>query len=63
MGDLENTFIQCPYCGEQIEILVDKSIPYQDYIEDCQVCCKPMVLKININEVDRPMVEVLREDS
>ena len=42
-GLTENT-IQCPYCGESIDILVDCSIDEQEYIEDCQVCCCPIVI-------------------
>ncbi|HEY8682184.1 MAG TPA: CPXCG motif-containing cysteine-rich protein, partial [Rhodanobacter sp.] len=36
--------ISCPYCGEPIEILVDASAGDQHYIEDCQVCCRPIKL-------------------
>jgi len=32
----------CPYCGEVIDLLVDCSVPQQRYIEDCNVCCRPM---------------------
>ena len=32
----------CPSCWEGVTIVVDLSIPEQDYIEDCSVCCKPM---------------------
>ena len=42
--------IQCPYCGEQIEVLVDYSIRRQEYVEDCQVCCKPITLSISIDD-------------
>ena len=42
--------IQCPYCGEQIEALVDSSIRRQEYVEDCQVCCKPIMLSISIDD-------------
>lgn len=38
------TIIQCPYCGEAIEVLVDCSVDEQDYIEDCSVCCRPINL-------------------
>jgi len=32
----------CPYCGEENEIALDPgSGASQDYIEDCQVCCRP----------------------
>jgi hypothetical protein len=35
-------FFVCPYCGEQISIVVDLSVRRQTYIEDCEVCCKPI---------------------
>ena len=34
--------VQCPYCGEWIEIQVDASAGEQSYIEDCSVCCRPI---------------------
>jgi len=34
--------ITCPYCWENIDILLDLSVDSQDYIEDCQVCCQPI---------------------
>ena len=34
--------VTCPYCGEENEIAVDPgSGAAQEYIEDCQVCCRP----------------------
>jgi hypothetical protein len=42
--------INCPYCGEPISVVVDHSIGEQEYIEDCQVCCRPLVLNISIDE-------------
>jgi len=41
--------IQCPYCGESITILVDASVASQQYIEDCQICCRPIVLQVNLD--------------
>jgi hypothetical protein len=38
----EEAQISCPFCGETLSILLDLSIPDQDYIEDCQVCCRPI---------------------
>jgi Cysteine-rich CPXCG len=38
---------QCAGCGEWNETSVDPSAgSRQDYVEDCQVCCKPNVLQI-----------------
>ena len=41
--------ISCPYCGEGITVLVDDSLPEQRYIEDCQVCCRPIVLDVRVD--------------
>ncbi len=35
-------FFQCPYCWEEISMLMDVSIDNQTYIEDCEVCCNPI---------------------
>jgi Cysteine-rich CPXCG len=38
---------QCAGCGEWNEIMVDESAgKRQEYVEDCQVCCKPNLLSI-----------------
>jgi len=34
--------IECPYCGEDFDTLVDCSAGSQHYIEDCPVCCNPI---------------------
>ena len=52
--------INCPYCGESIEILVDRSVPNQTYIEDCSVCCQPITLTIRAG--DELEVTASRED-
>ncbi len=36
----------CPYCGEIICLLIDSSGGSQTYIEDCQVCCRPIQVRI-----------------
>jgi hypothetical protein len=48
--ELEATFV-CMYCLQVNTILVDSSAGlHQEYIEDCQVCCKPNRLIIEIDE-------------
>ena len=42
---LEN-FFQCPYCWEEISMLLDSSVRQQTYVEDCEVCCNPIELKV-----------------
>ena len=46
---MEEYFFQCPYCWEQISMLIDISQNYQKYIEDCEVCCNPIQISINVN--------------
>ncbi len=48
MNQLSSQHITCPYCGESIELVIDCSIPEQEYIEDCEVCCRPINLLITI---------------
>ncbi len=33
--------IQCPYCGETFELLVDTTNRTQQFVTDCEVCCRP----------------------
>jgi len=45
-------FFQCPYCWESISMLIDKSEKHQKYIEDCEVCCNPILIKIVFEDQD-----------
>jgi len=51
----------CPYCGESVELLVDATLPSQQYVEDCEVCCRPMVVTIDAS-ADEPVVTAQREN-
>ncbi len=33
--------IQCPYCGQSFEVMVDTSIGNQRFVTDCKICCRP----------------------
>ena len=59
---LSPCIIDCPYCGESIEILIDASIPNQQYIEDCQVCCRPITLNVEIDEDGEAQVRASGEN-
>ena len=43
---LTQTCIQCPYCGEEIDVLIEPMDESDEYIEDCQVCCRPIVFNV-----------------
>jgi hypothetical protein len=40
------TEVDCPFCGEQIQVLVDSSQEEQSYVEDCSVCCRPIRFEV-----------------
>jgi hypothetical protein len=33
--------VQCPFCGESFELVLDTSQPSQRLTTDCEVCCRP----------------------
>jgi transcription elongation factor Elf1 len=43
-------FFSCPYCGEQISMVLDLSVPRQVYVEDCEVCCKPIEISYSVED-------------
>ena len=46
---IEHVF-QCPYCWEEISMLLDESVSSQRYIEDCEVCCNPIEIFVRFEE-------------
>jgi len=62
MDQQDEVKVRCPYCGESIWILVDRSVDEQRYVEDCQVCCRPMELLVSCLAGRPPSVTVRHED-
>ncbi len=48
-ADHHATALRCPYCGEANSVLVDDSVAEQRYTEDCQVCCRPIVMDVSVD--------------
>lgn len=46
---LELVTLDCPYCGESFASQVDISAGAQTYVEDCAVCCRPIVVVVNVD--------------
>ena len=41
----------CPHCGEPIDVYVDPGGgEYQEYVEDCSVCCRPILISATFDE-------------
>ena len=62
MNGLISHDVQCPYCGELFEILVDSSVARQQYIEDCEVCCRPINFDVSVDEENEVMVSATHEN-
>lgn len=43
-------FFTCPHCGSQISMLLDPSVPEQNYIEDCENCCHPIGINLRFEQ-------------
>jgi len=52
----------CPYCGEIISLLIDPSMQLQEYVEDCQVCCSPIVISIEITHNEDILINTRKEN-
>ena len=33
--------IQCPYCGQRFDLMIDTGVPSQRFVTDCEICCRP----------------------
>jgi transcription elongation factor Elf1 len=43
-------FFTCPYCWQEISMVLDVSEPHQTYVEDCEVCCKPIEVEYTLQD-------------
>mgnify|MGYP003332830398 CR=1 FL=1 len=41
---LELAKCSCPYCGAPIQLVIDPQQVGAQYVEDCEVCCRPMLV-------------------
>jgi len=44
---MKEHYFTCPYCWENISMLLDNSVSNQKYIEDCEVCCNPIQVSVS----------------
>ena len=61
--DLMPYTVTCPYCGEPQDVELDLSAGSQRYIEDCQVCCRPIEVALEVDAAgDLAGLELRRDD-
>ena len=46
---LEWVTVDCPYCSESFDTAVDYSTGDQQYVEDCQICCQPILFTVSVD--------------
>jgi len=51
---MEETFIQCPYCLENISVLLDTGVEdgRMNIVDDCEVCCRPIEINYKVKEYE-----------
>ncbi|MDP2360042.1 MAG: CPXCG motif-containing cysteine-rich protein [bacterium] len=62
MRELQSHWLSCPCCGEEIELLVDGSVQRQQYVEDCSVCCRPLIVSVTVADGEILHIDARRED-
>ena len=62
MPELTEKTISCPYYGEAFSVLLDDSLPEQRYVEDCQVCCRPIVMHVSVDADGELVVQAQSEN-
>ena len=50
--DQHEQFFNCPYCVQKISMLIDLSVSAQNYIEDCEICCRPIEISYQVGDDD-----------
>lgn len=48
--DVIEHFFTCPYCWQRISVVVDPSAEEQSYVEDCEVCCRPILIQVGVTD-------------
>lgn len=61
MNGLVSKNVQCPCCWEVFESLIDCSVSEQQYVEDCYVCCRPLIFTVLANDMELISVDVAPE--
>ena len=52
----------CPYCGEPLEFALDPTAGDQVYVEDCQVCCRPIQVAVSFDAQGSAHLRLGRDD-
>jgi len=62
MNPEQSSRIRCPYCDSPQVLVVDCTVMHQQYIEDCEICCRPFVVEVSVVDEETVAIRVGRED-
>lgn len=57
---IEQAMINCPHCGAPFPFFADTSQGDHETVEDCQVCCRPILFIVQCEPGELISVEVER---
>lgn len=62
MSGLDTIQVQCPCCWENFAAVIDCSVTDQTYVEDCYVCCRPLIFRVQTDGSAILNIEVTAEN-
>lgn len=63
MEPSEEQIFLCPYCGSENSLAIDYSAgEEQEFVSECEMCCKPIVVKIRLENMDVADFRVEKEN-
>lgn len=61
-SEIESIEVGCPYCGESVELLVERDVD-GEWVQDCEVCCNPWQVKLIRSSEGQVRLDVDRLDT
>jgi len=53
-------FYTCPYCWQEVSVILDLSVQQQTFVEDCEVCCNPIEFRYEVTEGEITNFEAIK---
>ncbi|MBL66905.1 MAG: hypothetical protein CMO74_00415 [Verrucomicrobiales bacterium] len=54
---MPSAYIQCTFCGQPAEVVLDDHEGEQNLVTDCDVCCRPMEIRALIANQEVVLIE------
>jgi len=56
---VQSYLLDCPWCGAQTEVTADFSAGNQTFVQDCVVCCSPILVRATCSPLSGEMTELV----